>query len=372
MQTNNTTQLQMQDLVLYAQGMPPLPENKQKVWNLIGQGKMAMDTALTKTSLVLQQCLDKWQEMDQPALEKALASYKSTYSEMVEGRKKFTTFLDSAKDMCMTVERQWDPKNYEPFKLASAKELELRESAMRKVQAEQAKTNEINNFRTFITNEYHEMVSGYRSALAVIVQNAYNSCLQQRTPVENVGTAINAAVAAMREVRPRNMNKMERKYTTDEEAMKIFDSVTKPNYQNVFNEAIDALKAKFSLYANDLANADKALVQQQELFNQEQAKINQQAEAERAANTLMAQATTASVIPAGMKGITETDHIIIPSVQDWAWECKIMVAFLANFQAAHAKVKTKKSGALTTEQMAKALDAAGIRVDGLEYHTLKK
>lgn len=364
--------LQLADLQLSAQGVPPLPEGKQMVWNLMGQAKVAMDQALQRCALEIQQHLASYQTMDQPALDKAMAAYRETHKKMVGIRQDYTGYLDAAKDMCMGTERTYDPKTNEQYKAATAQEFKLREEAQKKATATNAKATEEQMFRQFVVNEYSDMVNGYKLDLLKLIQQAYTVCLEQRTPVENVTPAITAAVAAMREVRPRTMAKYTRTLVTDAEAMKIFESVPPPNWQNHFNDAIEFLKAKFKLYGNDLANAEKALEQQKITFEQQATQQKQDHEATQAANTLLAQATIPIVTPPGMKPIIETTVIEVPTVLDWAWEMRIVAAFLANAQICQAKVKTKKGGALTTGQMAAALDAAGVKVEGIKYADLKK
>jgi hypothetical protein len=364
--------LQLQDLVLAAQGIPPLPEGKQQLWNLMGQAKVAMDQALQRAALEIQQHLANFPTMDQPALDKALAAYRETHKKMVGIRQNYTGYLDAAKDMCMGTERTWDPKTNETYKAAVAREFTLRDEAQKKATTDQAKTTEEQMFRAFVVNEYADMVLGYKTEQFKIIQQAYTTCLEQRTPVENTTVAITAAVAAMREVRPRSMNKYDRKLVTDAEAMKLFEAVTPPTWQNHFNDAIEFLKAKFKLYGNDLANADKALEQHKITFEQQQQTQQNDHEAATAATTLLAQATIPIVTPAGMKPIIETTVIEVPTVLDWGWEMRIVAAFLSNAQICQPKVKTKKGGALTTGQMAAALDAAGVKVEGIKYADLKK
>jgi hypothetical protein len=364
--------LQLADLQLAAQGVPPLPEGKQLVWNLMGQAKVAMDQALQRVALEIQQHLANYQTMDQAALDKGLAAYRESHKKMVAIRQGYTGYLDAAKDMCMVTEKAWDPKTNEVYKAAATREFTLREEAQKLATANQAKETEVQMFRSFIVNEYADMVHGYKTELLKIIQQAYTTCLEQRTPIENTTIAITAAVGAMREVRPRAMGKYERKLITDAEAMKIFESVPPPNWQNHFNDAIEYLKAKFKLYGNDLANADKALEQQKITFEQQQQAQKTEHEATQAANTLLAQATIPVVTPAGMKPIIETTVIEVPTVLDWAWEMRIVAAFLANAQICQPKVKTKKGGALTTAQMAAALDAAGVKVEGIKYAEIKK
>jgi hypothetical protein len=364
--------LQLTDLQLSAQGVPPLPESKQLVWNLMGQAKVAMDQALQRVALEIQQHLANYQTMDQATLDKGLVAYRECHKKMVGIRQGYTGYLDAAKEMCMATEKTWDPKTNETYKLASTREFTLRDEAQKKAVADQAKETEVQMFRSFIVNEYHDMVQGYKAELFGIIQQAYTTCLEQRTPVENTTVAITAAVGAMREVRPRTMGKYDRKLLTDAEAMKLFESVPAPTWQNHFNDAIEYLKSKFKLYGNDLANAEKALEQQKITFEQQQQAQKQEHEATQAANTLLAQATIPIVTPPGMKPIIETTVIEVPTVLDWAWEMRIVAAFLANAQLCQPKVKTKKGGALTTGQMAAALDAAGVKVDGIKYAEIKK
>jgi hypothetical protein len=338
----------------------------------MGQAKVAMDLALQKCALEIQQHLANFPTMDQPTLDKALTAYKETYKKMVSVRQGYTSYLDAAKDMCMATERQYDPKTNETYKAATAQEFKLREDALKIAAATNAKSTEEQLFRQFVVNEYADMVQGYKTELFKIIQQAYTTCLEQRTPAENVTPAITAAVAAMRDVRPRTMGKYDRKIVTDAEAMKLFEAVTPPTWQNHFNDAIEFLKAKFKLYANDLANAEKALEQQKITFEQQQTEQTQAHEATQAANTLLAQATIPIVTPPGMKPIIETTVIDIPTVLDWEWELRIISAFLAHAPVCKPKVKTKKGGALTTAQMAAALDAAGVSVDGIKYSELKK
>lgn len=365
--------LQLQDLVLAAQGIPPLPVEKQQVWNLMGQAKVAMDQALQRAALEIQQHLANYQTMDHTALDKAMAAYRETHKKIVGIRQGYTGYLDSAKDMCMGTERAYDPKTNEIYKAAATREFTLREEAQKAINAANAKSTEEQMFRQFVVNEYGDMIKGYKTELLGLIQQAYNTCLEQKTPVENTPVAMNAAAAAMSEVRPRAMVKFERKILTDAEAMKLFEAVAPPNWQNAFNDAIAYLQAKFKTYGNDLANADKALEQQKELFAKQQAETDQAHETAQAANTLLAQATIPLVVtPVGMKPIIETTVIEIPTVLDWEWEARILAAFLAHLPACKGKVRTKKGGQLTTEQMAKALDASGVLVEGVKYADLKK
>jgi hypothetical protein len=273
----------------------------------------------------------------------------------------------------MGLERDWDPKTNPVYAGAVARELELREAATKALTAQNAKTTETQMFRQHIVNEYADMQQGYKTAIYKIIQDTYTTCLENKMPAENVPVAMNDIYTAMRDVIPRPLTRYERKHLTDAEAMKIFETVTPPNWQNVFNDAIEFLKAKFKLYANDLANPTQAIQVQNEMFAKETEQQQQDHETAQAANTLLAQATIPLLVtPPGMKPIIETTVIEVPTVLDWEWELRIIAAFLAHAQTCKGKVRTKKGGQLTTAQMAAALDAAGVLVEGIKYADLKK
>jgi len=90
-----------------------------------------------------------------------------------------------------------------------------------------------------------------------------------------------------------------------------------------------------------------------------------------AATTLIEQANNFSAAPAGMKSVIELTRIKILD-NDQKWIVTIIAAFLANFQKAFSKVGVKLYSKLTVSQMAKALDDAGVKVEGIEYEEIKK
>jgi hypothetical protein len=369
---SETKALVLQDLVTACHGVAPLPPERQNTWNLMGQAKTAMDLALQKCALEIQQHLANFPTMDQAALDKGIAAYKETYNKMVSIRQGYTSFLDSAKYMCMETERVWDPKKNETFIKASTRELELRDAANKAAAATNAKTTETQMFRQHVVNEYADILLGYKKELFAAIMVAYTTCLEKKVPEPETANYINEALATMRNARPRAMTRYDRKLLTDPEAMKIYETISPPTWQNAFNDAIEFLKAKFKLYANDLANADKAVEQQKEMFVQQMQQQDQEHETAQAANTLLAQATIPLVTPSGMKPIIETTVMEIPTVINWEWELTIMAAFMANAKSCMPKVRTKKGGQLTTAQMAAALDAAGVLVSGVKYADLKK
>lgn len=369
--------MDLNSFVLYTEKTPPLPEARQHAWNLVGRGKLTMDQKLQGHALAIQPILAGYEKMEQPVLAQALTNYKATHKLMVDARKEFTVYLDNCKDQCMSIEKEYDPTTNTIYLAAVAQDLKLRQAATKTADDARKKATEAAAFRAHYINEYNAIISGYRLAVYEIVQNAYNACLVARTPVEGTQTAINAAVAAIQATRPRAIVPFTRVLLTHEEAKPIFEAIPAPSqqlYAEAFNGAIAEMNSKFRLYANDLAKPEQALTNQNQMFEKKVSEVAAQVEAESAATNLFTQATVdvVSTMPAGMKPVTEITCIEIPTVISWEWEFTIISAFLANGQACKEKVRTKKGGALTTEQMAKALDAANVKVDGVKYAEISK
>lgn len=362
----------MGELAMYVRETPSIEAVKQNVWNLIGRGKATMDKKLTTQSLALQQHLMGWETKDQPALDAAIKAYNSGYTVLVDTRKDFTKYLDAAKEQCMKVEKEYNPATYEPFIKAKARELELRQAATKAATAAQDKANEEAEFKTFVENEYLDIAADYRAQLRAFIHQTYTACLSAKTPPDKVQEAVNTCVAAMQTVQPRKMNKFNSVHLAKEDAAALFAKIPRPKFADIYTEMIKELQEKFSMYAHDLANPTAAVAQQTQLFEQTTSQEKRQTEADKAAVTLVNNATAMAVAaPAGMKPIVETTEILIEDYS-WEWVAKIMAAFMGNFQACSGKVKNKKYSQMTVAQMAAALDAANVKVEGVKYQTLQK
>jgi hypothetical protein len=365
------SQLNLGELSVYVRDIPSLPIEKQNVWNLIGRGKAMMDSKLQQASLALQGIIAGWESKDQPAIEAALQQYKAGYASLAATRKAFTIYLDGAKKQCMRIEEQYDPEVYEPFVKAKARELELRVAATAAAAATKSKAQEEAEFKSFVENEYLDIADDYRYTLMCLIHQTYTACLSAKTPVDKAQPAANTCVAAMQGTQPRKMKTFARKLLSTEEAMVIFKAIRKPDYTARYNDAIKELQGKFALYANDLANAEQAVAVQTNLFEQTEATAKAQNEADKAAVTLVNAATSMSIMPAGMKEVTDVTEIKIID-NDWGWVIRIDVAFAANLEKCKDKVKVKKLSGLTSAQKAAALDAAGVKVSDVEYITYNR
>lgn len=350
---------------------PELPADRAATWSLIGRGKLVMDQGLQQRSHTLRTLLLDYEKMEALALTQALDKYKATHTEMVAFRRSYTTFLDQAVDQCMTSEKEYDPRTNDIFRKATARNLELREEAQRKVNASNAKATEIATFNAHYKNEWYRLAAAYRTTLDTIIHNAYTTCLQQKIPADNVHIAITAATSAMNTTRPPELVKIQRVLIPDAEATTLFGSIAAPNWPAIYKEYVEKLNTTFSMYANDLAAADAVVEQLSIQFNAEQAQAQQQVNTQAAATVLTETASIVIATPEGLKPITETSRIKIETKSE-VWVVAIQSAFLANFQKCFPMLGNKDYSLINIKQQAAALDAAGVKVSGIEYETIKK
>ncbi len=361
----------LNELVLYAQNEPKLPADRQTTWDLMGRAKLVMDKGLQLRSLEIQTIFRDYEKMDAVKLAEALAMYNKKYKEMVAFRKGYTKYLDMAIDQCMILEKSYEPATNETYKKVAAFELSEREKANKKVLEQSAKNNEIAAFNAHVKNEYYRLAAGYSAGLNKIIHDAHVMCLTQKTPVDNVHVAISAAKSAMLLEKPGLMQKFNRTHITDPEAQALFAACHKPDWAGIFKEASEALTEKFSMYAHDLAAADVVVQQATIDFNAQAVQASNELAQVQAATVLTESAFVLTATPEGLKPITEVSKIAIVD-DSQAWVVAIMAAFMGNFQKCFPTLRVKKYSQITIQQMAAALDAAGIKVADVKYSDIKK
>lgn len=359
----------MQELITYTQDAPALPAERLPGWTLIGRGKLKMEMELNRKELGLQALLTGYETMEIAPLQTAIAAYKKDYTLLVEKRKEFTVILDNIKDGCMVVEKRMDTKAYEPFIKSVARELTLRTQAFDKAKADTALATEKANFKAHFENEYMNMTAEFRQEIANTIHQAYTSCLAAKTPVADVTLAIELATKVIAETKPRDPKIFPRVLLDVPTAQAIYNSIPYPEFPRYRLEGIAALNEKFSMYANDLEAAEIIIQETNVQHEAQKVEATQFVQTAAAANLLMASAM-GSVMPSGVQGVKVKTKIKIED-DNQKWVVVIISAFLSNFQKAFMQVRVKKYSALTVAQMAAALDAADVKVDGILYEEIK-
>lgn len=355
----------MQELIKYAQDGPQLIPEKIAGWVLIGRAKAKSDDIVRKDAILLQSFLDT----GHPDKAETIKQYKNVYEQMVQSRKDFTSGLDMLKEMCMETEKKYDPKKNEQYLKLEADELQERLQKKVDQQRTANKENEKLSFTMHVQSEYARVVAQYKTDLSNVIFQGYAQCLQAKTPPDQVANFIPTIKKAMTAVTLSPVNPFKFSALTTEDINAIVGSVPKPVYNDILTAAFGFLNEKFSLYTNDLAaSANSNVLQQAAIQHQEEVqKVQQEAQNQIATNNLVA---SAGVYVGNEVKVKEKTSIKIADTDEWT--VKICAAFIANYKECVGHLNVKKLSNLNVGQMAKALDAAGVQVLGVEYETIQK
>lgn len=348
--------------------IPYIPNEAQKnAWVSLATKKNELSADLTKRELALQQLLIGVKDED---IAVKLQEYRKLHTDLIETRKGFTSIItDKLITPMMEWEKRSDPKTNATYLASQTRELEHRKKNAADATLQQNIATEKGQFKAHFQNEYMRISQDYRNALAGIIQRTYHDCLVAKTPPDAIDSALAIARLAMADEKHGQPAKFSRVHLTPEAASALYKELRTPDYSAILAETLPDLDAKFEMYAHDLANAEEAARASQTEFEATVVSSAKELVQEQAANVLMASAE--SFIMSDVKGVVSKKMIVIEDNSE-GWIVKIMSAFLANFQVAFAKTKNKKYSALTVAQMAAALDAAGVKVQGVEYTTVEK
>lgn len=346
-----------------------VPEAQQSAWLALAAQRNVIVADLQKRELALQALL-----LNQPKdkLSEQLKTYRLEHTALVEARRKFTNIIDEKiVQKLMEFEKRTDPKTCEVYLQAAKDELQYRTDEDTKLKSQQALATETANFKIHFQNQFNNLATNLRVQCNDIIMQAYATCLDAKTPADQIHVAISAATLAIADLKNGIPEKFVRTHLKDAEALAIFNSLNQPDFAAIKKEYVDSLPTRFELYANDLANAEQAvelLKQETETTNQQ---LQQETKNENAANQLVEHAA-AYVLPAeGHKSVVDVSKIKIVD-DDPTWCLKIMAAFITNFQMCFTKLRVTKYSELKISQMCAALDAANLKIEGVEYTVTKK
>lgn len=349
------------------QNSSAVSEAQKGAWIKLAEVKNNLSADLTKRELALQGIV---LNVPDDGVVAAMAAYKKGHDELVAERMKFTNVVrEKLIDSMMLVEKRTDPKTNTAYLELSARELAIRKAANASAQLEQNKATEKANFKAHFQNQYMEIGAKYRTALRQIIQDAYVACLHAKTPPDEIDSVLAVSRLAMVDVKCGTPEKFVRTHLSTEEGAALYKTLPPFNKSSIFEEIHAELTEKFSMYAHDLANANAAIENSQRTFSATIVEEQRELKQEQAANVLMASAE--SFIISDVKAVKKLERIVIEDNSE-SWVAKIMAAFMANFAVAFAKTKNKKYSSLSIAQMAAALDAADVTVDGVKYETIEK
>lgn len=341
-----------------------LPEDKKLSWLQLCEGKSVILSKLETEELRLQGLVLGFSEKNIVELQTAIDEYKKGLKDLPEIRKGFTRYLDKIYDQMMLPEKRAE-KN-ENYIGAQNRLLELKLAREKEAKAGEAKAAEKERFITHIKNQNVARVAAYTMALQKAITDTYTVALENGDQ-HTVEEYIQSGIAFMsNEIPIPTPEKFNFTLHTREELMSISETIDKPNFAGLLNGAISALKEKFSMYAQDRENKQKAIQFELEQRRLADEKIKEVAATATSVNNLMTGSGTTVTESDGVKSLKRKKSIKIID-NDFGWCKKIVAAFLTNWDTCCSELRIKKASNLSVGQMAAALDDANIKVDGVEY-----
>lgn len=340
--------------------MTQLPEKQQAAWINMAVAKNTLVKELETAELGLQQILAA--PADLPA---ALTNYKKLHAEMVEKRKGFTAAIQTGLiEPLMAYEKRADPKTNARYQELEKKELQDRQVANAKAQAENAKNKEIADLKAHVQNEYHRICTKLRNDIGRDLQKQYEFHLREDVSVD-FGTIKNMLDAVP--IDP--MQKFPAAHLTQAEMLEIFNTIPKPNYKEIY-DSFD-IEAHFANYNSDKKNAEAAIKNSQTQQQLQEIENNRALATETSLTTLIAASEVATVVPPKIK--TEMKVVVEESEQ---WAKAVMAAFIVNLPYLQKYIRVKSWAKLTIGQMAeylaKHVTETGEVIKGLKFEEVQK
>lgn len=274
---------------------------------------------------------------------------RASVLELKECRLRFTRMLD---EKLVLPSMEYEKRSEALLTPAIKRELDLRIAASEKANKKAAHDREVALFKAHVINEFYRISAEYRAMLKNEINTAYLGALQTSMPIENVPTYVEEIKAALKSIELPKFIKFSRKLILDPEALVIFKSVPPYDGQQMdLGSANEELDEKFSMYANDLANASAAIESQTEQHEQYQQEVNDALSVEMATNNLVAAAQ-----PLVLTGSIKIKRTMVAVTDDSEGNAiAILAGFIKNWQLVMTFVKVKSLQKLSIGQMAEAI-----------------
>lgn len=317
---------------------------QQAGWLKLAEMKSTLFTGLQNGELSIQATLkDVSETASLPDIQTAIKTAKAQMKSDQEARKGFTGLIE---EKLTSPAMAFEKRNAAAIAAAEVTELTVRKRESAKAQEVALLAQEVAQFQAHIQNEYYRIAATYRQQLAYIINNAYTQSLKNKSLADIIGME---ATLQAQEV-PKFV-KYNRVLLGDEQAMKIFSSITAYNKTDDLKNAITALHYQWSMFEQDVANADAAIEATNKAAQEAAQEAQQEAAVEMATNTLLAQSEF-TAIPEGPK-VKKTMQVEV--VNSEAWAKAVLANFIKNWADCAALVRVKSWDKLSLAQMAAAL-----------------
>lgn len=345
-----------------------LTEKQQAAWLAMASQKNKLANELQQKELKAQAILLPVATCKEYGkIDTALAEYRKAHTEIVETRKAFTNQIDAGiTQPLMAYEKRIDPKVNETYLLLSNSSLQLRKEETSKATQQNLKNQAIANFKAHCANEFYKAKEDLRGKIRKEISNQYQIHLQNR-----ISPTIEKINELLRILKPEQSAKFNTNVLTNEELAVVYDTLMKPDYEEIYTHGKDLLISTFSNFDSDLANTKAAIAHQQQAEQLAEAKAATQVAEETAINTLIAHSETVIIDTPKIK-----KTLVVTVVESEQWAKTIMAAFITNMHHMGKYIKVKSWSKLTIGQMAEYLGKysteTGAQIANLNYEEVEK
>ena len=317
---------------------------QQKGWLTLADMKAQLFAGLEKGELSIQGTLATVKsEAALPDIQTAIKTAKAQMKSDQDARKNFTGLIE---EKLTKPAMAFEKRNAEAIAAAETIELSVRKRESAKAQEAALLAQESAQFTAHVSNEYYRMAATYRQRLAYIINNGYTQSLQNKELADIAGME-----ATLNAEEVPKFVKYNRVLLSDAAAMEIFTKIKPYTKTDDLKNAITALHHQWSMFAEDVANAEAAIAQTNKAAQEAAQEVQQEVAIETATNTLMAQAEY-NAIPEGPKVKRKMEVEVVNSE---AWAKAVIANFIKNWPDCAAMVRVKSWDKLSLSQMAAAL-----------------
>lgn len=279
----------------------------------------------------------------------SIARAKSLYATGKDQRLQFTNIIkEKLIDAAMMFEKRSDVLLAE----ADKNEFDFRKLVVAENAKGQNKTNELAAFKAHVQNEYSRIATQYRNTLETKITQAYSTALRsQKMNTDELERYLSVVQEFMGKVELDDFIIFKPTYLTRDEMVSAFTEVRAYDSSDDLMSAIRNLNDTFSMYAEDLQNAEAAIKAKEQQTIQAAQQANENLEIETATNMLVSQASDLSIT--GLPKIKSKVDVVEENSDTWA--LSVLSAFTKNWQDCRKYLGVKQWSKLSLGQMATAL-----------------
>lgn len=362
--------------------IPPISEETRKAWLSMATAKAGVVQGLQKYELDSQSILLEIAKSDDlKIIQDRLAEYRKLHLDASSFRISFTSKIDKGIILpLMEYEKKIDPKNNVEYDKQNKRFIQLRIEDEQKSKDVALKVSEVARFKTHFENEYHKIAADFKYSALCFIGQKKKEALDLSHPIDAIDlyiTLVKVELEKIEKGKPSNFTPLKNSKNENvislDEMKSLFAAVPKPDWEKIYIEMRDKCDETFSMYAQELEVPESAGAASVEDFLTQAEEIRQESIATQAVNTLINNAAASVVVDInpGVKALVRKEKIVIIESPEFAQ--KVIAAFLKDWGKCTGKLtRLTKWSNLSLSQMVNSLDAAEIRVPGLEYQEIIK